>query len=107
MNGFGSEALCGGNNVNRSVARAYTSDSAANMDFAKRAELCLLDELHGTARADEIFSRQRESVGFSKPDANEDGVEILFELWEGNIASDRGLLPEFDAEVANHLDFAQ
>ncbi len=74
---------------------------------AKGRTLGWLDEFHGADYALQIFAGDAEIACFAEADTDEDGVEILFELGEGDIAADGGLLAKFDAEAADQFDFAQ
>ena len=55
----------------------------------------------------QIFAGNVESASIAQADADENRVEILFELGEGDVAADGGLLTKFDAQAADELDFAQ
>ena len=104
---FGAEAFRGSDYVNGGVAGADARDAAADGELREGANFCRLDELHGADYALQIFAGDAEIAGIAEADTDEDGVEIFFELGEGGIAADGGLLAKFDSEAADELDFAQ
>ena len=80
IDGFGAEAARGGDHVDGGVPRADAGDAAADFDFVKRLNFCLLDEFDRAANAVQIFAGKREVPCFAEADADEDGVELLFEF---------------------------
>ena len=69
----------------------------------KRLNFGLLDEFDGAVNALQFFAGKRELPGFAQADADENGVELLFKLREGDIAADFGVLPELHAELLHQL----
>src|SRR5580698_5783040 len=88
---FGAEALGGSDHVDGGVASADAGDPAADADLREGLNFCRLDEFHRADYALQVFARDAEIAGFAEADANEDGVEIFFELRESHVGADGGL----------------
>ncbi len=97
VNDLGAEAFGGGDHVNGGVAGADAGDAAADGELREGMNFGRLDEFHGADDALQIFAGDAEIAGIAQADADEDGVEIFFELGEGDVAADGGLLAKFDA----------
>src|SRR5271170_660900 len=98
MHDFCPEALRRGYYVNRRVSGADAGDAAADGELREGANFCRLDEFHRTDYTLQIFARDAEIARFAQADADEGRVEIFFELREGDVGANSGLLAKFHAD---------
>src|SRR5260370_324824 len=103
---FRAEPPRGRHDIHGGITCANACYSPADFDLGTKLDFCVFDKLHRAIDALQILARQLEFPGLAQSHTNEDAVELLLEIREGDIASDLDLLPELHTQIADHVNFS-
>src|SRR5579863_308417 len=105
MHFIGTEPDCSTRRVDSSVPSAYDDNLPANCQIA----FCFvrLDEREGIDDAREVLARNVEFEHCAEADAEKNGSELFFKACDGGFAGDFVAKAEFNAQRANHFNFAK